>query len=158
MLELSLGIAVASAVMAGVFFAFSSFVMTALGNIQPAEGIRAMQRINIEVLCRSFSLLFFGLPVASVGLGVYALWHLSQPESVYYLLGGIVYLAGSFLVTIVGNVPLNDALARVDPDTDDANDEWRAYLSAWTRWNHVRATACLVACIVIAGGSYVYWM
>ena len=74
------------------------------------------------------------------------------------LLGGIVYLAGSFLVTIVGNVPLNDALARVDPDTDDANDEWRAYLSAWTRWNHVRTAACLVACIVIAGGSYVYWV
>lgn len=34
--------ALASALMGGVFFAFSSFVMPALGRIPPAEGIRAM--------------------------------------------------------------------------------------------------------------------
>ena len=69
-------------------------------------------------------------------------------------MGGIVYLAGCFLVTIVGNVPLNDALARVDPDAEGASDEWRAYLSAWTRWNHVRTGACVIVGVVIAGGSY----
>lgn len=70
MLDLiSFSIAIAAVVMAGVFFAFSSFVMTALGNIAPAEGIKAMQRINIDVFCWSFSLLFFGIPLASLGLG-----------------------------------------------------------------------------------------
>lgn len=155
MIELiSLSIAVASAVMAGVFFAFSSFVMTALGNIKPAEGIRAMQRINIDVFCWSFSLLFFGIPLASLGLGVFAVWQWSQPDSVYYLMGSIVYLAGSFFVTVAGNVPLNNALGRVDPDSHNAIDEWRAYLVCWTRWNHVRAAACLTACVVIVGASY----
>lgn len=154
MLELSLGIAVASAVMAGVFFAFSSFIMTALSNIAPAEGIRAMQRINIDVFCWSFSLLFFGIPLASVGLGIYAVLHFSQPESLYYLIGSIVYLAGSFFVTAVGNVPLNNSLARLDPDAHNAIEQWRGYLVSWTRCNHVRTLACLAACLVFAGASY----
>jgi len=156
MIELiSLSIAIASAVMAGVFFAFSSFIMTALGNIKPAEGIRAMQRINIDVFCWSFSLLFFGIPLASLGLAVFAVWQWSQPNSLYYLMGSIVYLAGSFVVTIAGNVPLNNALARLDPEAHNAIDEWRTYLAYWTRWNHIRAVACLIACIVIIGTSYV---
>lgn len=79
-----------------------------------------MQRINIDVFCWSFSILFFSVSLASLGLGVYAVWHLSQPESVYYLVGSIVYLVGSFLVTVAGNVPLNNALARVDPDAHNA--------------------------------------
>lgn len=159
MIELiSLSIAVASAVMAGVFFVFSSFIMTALGNIKPAEGIRAMQRINIDVICWSFSLLFFGIPLASLGLGVFAVWQWPQPESIYYLMGSIVYLAGCFFVTVAGNVPLNNALARVDPDAHNAIEEWRAYLVCWTRWNHVRAAACLITCIVIVCANYAKWI
>ncbi len=158
MSTIGFSIAVACGVMAGVFFAFSSFVMTALGNIQPGEGIRAMQRINVDVFCWSFSLLFFGIPVASLGLGVYAAMHFSQPESVYNLVGSIVYLAGSFVVTIAGNVPLNDALARVNPDAHHASDEWRTYLVSWTRWNHVRTAACLAACIAYFGAGYRLWI
>ncbi|MBL1321565.1 MAG: DUF1772 domain-containing protein [Methylophaga sp.] len=147
---LSLSIAIASAVMAGVFFAFSSFVMTALGNIKPAEGIKAMQRINIDVYCWSFSLLFFVIPLASLALGVFAILHWSQPNSVHYLLASIVYVTGSFFVTIACNVPLNNTLARVDPDAYNAKDEWRAYLLYWTRWNHVRTTACLISSVVLS--------
>ena len=155
MLELiSLSIAIASAVMAGVFFAFSSFVMTALGKVKPAEGIRAMQRINIDVFCWSFSLLFFGLPLALFGLGIFSIWQWSQADSIYYLIASSVYLAGCFFVTGAGNVPLNNALARLDPDASDAVDSWRAYLVSWTRWNHLRTTACLICCIVLISASY----
>jgi uncharacterized membrane protein len=34
---------------AGVFFAFSSFVMAALRRLPPAQGIAAMQSINVEI-------------------------------------------------------------------------------------------------------------
>ncbi|BCG62550.1 MAG: hypothetical protein methR_P0193 [Methyloprofundus sp.] len=155
MLDLiSFSIAIAAAVMAGIFFAFSSFVMTALGNIAPAEGIRAMQRINIDVFCWSFSLLFFGVPLSALGLGIFAVWQWPQPGSGYYLLGSIVYLVGCFGVTAAANVPLNNALARVDPSADNATNEWRGYLVCWTRWNHVRTVACLIACILIISASY----
>ncbi|OQK16159.1 hypothetical protein AU255_13720 [Methyloprofundus sedimenti] len=128
--------------------------MTALGNIAPAEGIKAMQRINIDLFCWSFSFLFFGIPLASLGLGVYAVWQWSEPDSVFYLMGGIVYLAGCFGVTAAANVPLNNALAQIDPDADSATNEWRMYLVRSTHWNHVRTVACLIACILIISASY----
>ncbi len=42
--------ALGSALVAGVFFAFSTFVMKALGRLQPEQGIAAMQSINVTVL------------------------------------------------------------------------------------------------------------
>jgi uncharacterized membrane protein len=38
------------ALIAGVFFAFSTFVMSALARLQPAMGIAAMQSINIKAI------------------------------------------------------------------------------------------------------------
>lgn len=46
--------------MAGVFFAFSTFVMKALGARPLAQGIAAMQSINVAVINRWFMAAFFG--------------------------------------------------------------------------------------------------
>lgn len=45
---------------AGVFFAFSAFVMKALARLPPVQGIAAMQAINVAVLNRWFFAAFFG--------------------------------------------------------------------------------------------------
>jgi hypothetical protein len=45
---------------AAVFFAFSNFVMPALARIPPAEGIHAMQAINVTVLNQLFLGIFMG--------------------------------------------------------------------------------------------------
>ena len=142
---LTLGIAIAAATVGGIFLAFSSFLMTAFGNLHPSEGIRAMQRINIDVFCWSFTLLFFGVPLAFIGLGLYGLSHLNSPDADYLLVSGCIYLLGCIGVTMVGNVPLNEKLARVDPDSSQGAALWRSYLIQWTRWNHVRTAACLAA-------------
>jgi hypothetical protein len=42
--------ALGSALIGGLFFAFSAFVMRALGRLPPAGGIAAMQSINVAVL------------------------------------------------------------------------------------------------------------
>ncbi|TBR24737.1 MAG: hypothetical protein EPO10_25145, partial [Reyranella sp.] len=52
--------AVGSGLVAGIFYAFSSFVMGALGRLPPGHGIEAMQAINVVVINRSFMLAFFG--------------------------------------------------------------------------------------------------
>lgn len=43
-----------AALIGGVFFAFSSFIMKALARLPSAEGVAAMQSINAVVLNRSF--------------------------------------------------------------------------------------------------------
>ncbi len=49
------------------------------------------------------------------------------------------------LVTIVFNVPRNEALALVGPDDPDGGKLWAGYVSSWTAWNHVRTAAALAA-------------
>lgn len=134
---------------AGVFFAFSTFVMNALSQRPSAEGIAAMQSINITVINPLFMTAFLGTAAACVFLAASSLlkWH--QPGAAYVLLGSLLYLIGTVLVTIVFNVPLNDALAIVKPDSTDGARLWAKYLTSWTFWNHIRTTAALMAAALL---------
>ncbi len=142
---LTLVSALGSGLMAGFFFAFSVSVMKALGRLPPAQGIAAMRSINVVVINPVFLIAFFGTAVACVAVAISTLstWH--RPGAAYLLAGGLLYLVGSFIVTIAFNVPRNNALAAVDPASTAAAASWASYLSAWTAWNHVRAAAALAA-------------
>ncbi|WP_119302451.1 anthrone oxygenase family protein [Dongia deserti] len=139
--------ALGSGLMAGVFFAFSSFVMTALARLAPTEGMRAMQTINVTVLNRLFLSIFMGTGAISIVAIVMAFlrW---EDGSMYTLLGGGIYLLGSILVTMRGNVPLNNALAALDAEAPDSARRWSDYVRDWTRWNHVRTVACAAALVL----------
>lgn len=130
---------------AGVFFAFSTFVMSALARLQPVQGIAAMQAINITVINPLFMAAFLGTAAACLFGTVLALLKWQQPGSAYLLIGSLLYLIGTFLVTIACNVPLNDALAAVEPTSNDGAALWTRYLINWTAWNHVRTAAALAA-------------
>ena len=130
---------------AGVFFAFSTFVMNALARLQPPSGIAAMQSINITAINPLFMVALFGTAAACIFLAVSSLLEWHQPGAPYLLLGSLLYLVGTVLVTIACNVPLNDALAKVDPDSTDGANLWISYLANWTLWNHVRTVAALAA-------------
>jgi uncharacterized membrane protein len=130
---------------AGVFFAFSSFVMNALARLTPAQGIAAMQSINVTVINPLFLGVFVGTAAACLLLSISTLFRWHRPGAVYLLAGCLLYIVGSFLVTLVFNVPRNDALAAVDPGSAEGAKVWAGYLSSWTAWNHVRTVAALAA-------------
>ena len=67
---LTLLAALGSGLMAGLFFAFSSFVMAALAKLPPEQGISAMNSINVTILNATFGLAFFGTAVLCLALGV----------------------------------------------------------------------------------------
>jgi uncharacterized membrane protein len=146
---LALLTALGSGLMAGVFFTFSSFVMKALARLSPAEGIAAMQSINVTVINPLFMAVFLGTAAASLVVAVAALLRWSEPGAVYLLLGGALYLVGCFVVTGAFNVPRNNALAAAAPHDPAAHRLWAEYLSRWTAWNHVRTAASLTAAAVL---------
>ncbi|HEY9652750.1 MAG TPA: anthrone oxygenase family protein [Coleofasciculaceae cyanobacterium] len=119
--------------------------MPALARLQPPQGIAAMQSINITVINSLFMGAFLGTAAVCLYLGGSSLlkWH--QPGAAYLLIGSLLYLIGTFGVTIVFNVPLNDALATVKPDSTDGANLWANYLVNWTFWNHIRTIAALAA-------------
>ncbi|GAB4229159.1 MAG: DUF1772 domain-containing protein [Stanieria sp.] len=130
---------------AGIFFAFSTFVMKALAQLPSAQGIAAMQSINIKVINLWFMLVFLGTAAICVFLAISSLlkWH--QPGAVYLLVGSLFYLVGTLGVTMVFNVPLNDALANVEPNSTEGASLWTKYLINWTIWNHIRTVFALAA-------------
>ncbi|MDZ8183872.1 MAG: anthrone oxygenase family protein [Nostoc sp. ChiSLP02] len=138
---LKLFAALGCGLVAGVFFAFSTFVMSALARIEPREGIVAMQSINITAINPLFMVALFGTALACLFIAIASLskWH--QPSAAYLLFGSLLYLVGTVLVTIAFNVPLNDALAIAKPDSPEGANLWTRYLTQWTFWNHVRTIA-----------------
>jgi uncharacterized membrane protein len=147
---LTLICAAGSALVAGVFFVFSVCVMRALSSLPPSHGIAAMQSINVTIVNPWFLSLFLGtagtclLALASAVV----LWGSAGAASA--LLGSVLYLVGVLFVTVRCNLPRNDALARVAPDTEAAARLWAEYLSGWTAWNHVRTVAALAAALSFA--------
>ncbi|MEE8584766.1 MAG: anthrone oxygenase family protein [Acidobacteriota bacterium] len=130
---------------AGVFFAFSAFLMKALARLPPAQGIAAMQSINVAVINPLFMVALFGTALACVALAVSSLFRWSEPGAAYLLVGSLLYLVGTVAVTIVFNVPRNDALAAVEADTAEGANLWPRYIAGWTVWNHLRTAAALAA-------------
>ena len=137
---------------AGVFFAFSAFVMKALSRLPPAQGIAAMQSINVVVINPLFTVALFGTALACVALAVSSLFRWNEPSAVYLLFESLLYLVGTIVVTVVINVPWNDKLAAVEADTADGASLWLRYVAAWTAWNHVRTVAAITAAASLTFG------
>lgn len=139
--------ALGSGLVAGTFFAFSVFIMTALARLPPEYGIAAMQSINTTILRSLFMLFFLLTALLSVVIAVIAIRHWDISVSPAMLAGAGLYLVTVFLSTIVFNVPLNDALAKVDGNSGEAARIWQAYVVDWTRWNHLRTVAAVLSTI-----------
>ena len=141
-----------SALVGGVFFAFSSFVMKALARVPASEGIAAMQSINVVVINPSFLGVFIGTALLLVAMVALVLVNRSHPSMIFFIGGAIFYFVGTFLVTMFGNVPLNDQLAAVSATEPDAVKLWMRYLDRWTTWNHIRTGAAMVAALLYSVG------
>jgi uncharacterized membrane protein len=137
--------AIGCGLVAGVFFAFSTFVMPALARLKPSQGITAMQSINITAINPLFMLALLGTAVACLFIVISTLLHWHRSGTIYLSIGSLLYLVGTILVTILGNVPLNYALANVDPNSTEGTILWAKYLTDWTFWNHVRTLTALAA-------------
>ncbi len=146
---LTFATALGCGLIAGVFFTFSTFVMPALGRLPAPQGIAAMQSINVAAITPSFMAALFGTGLACAILIGGSLMTWSRPGGVYVVLGSLLYLLGTILVTIVANVPRNDALAAVDPATAEAATLWASYLTSWTVWNHVRSATAFGAAALL---------
>nr|WP_298727552.1 anthrone oxygenase family protein [uncultured Steroidobacter sp.] len=131
--------AVGSGLNGGLFFVFSNTVMRAFDRLPAAGAVAAMNSINRAILNSLFFLAFFGTALLCVALLVGLL------NSPLVVAGALFYLIGAIGVTMVCNVPLNEKLEAVSPSADDLESQWHAYRGPWTRWNHVRTAACLLA-------------
>jgi len=139
--------AIGSGIVAGIFFAFSSFVMTALGKISPAQAVAAMNSINVTVINPGFMTAFMGTGVLCLVIGVESPFLWNHTGAGLAFLASLVYLLGCFGATMVLNVPLNNQLASI-ADPAAAIAFWPEYLKTWTMWNHLRTIAAALSAVL----------
>lgn len=142
---LTLVTALGCGLIGGLFFAFSTAVMKALSRLPSSEGIAAMQYINVVIINPIFLSAFLGTAAGCALVIIASLLRWHYPGSVCLLVGGVLYLVGSLLVTAAFNIPRNNALASAVPTDPKSASLWADYLSTWTAWNHLRTVASILA-------------
>ncbi|MYM54146.1 anthrone oxygenase family protein [Thalassovita mangrovi] len=145
-------LALSAGLVAGVFLAFSDFIMTSLSASKPAAGTEAMQIINREVHGSIFALLLIGLVPVSAVVALFGYFTLPGSASAWLIVATAVYFAGVMLVTGLGNVPMNMRLEAMPQAGAAAQAYWPDYVRGWVVWNHLRTAASFgtMACYVIA--------
>jgi len=141
----ALGTALACALVGGVLYAFSAFVMRGLADLPPLDGLAAMQSINRAALHPAVFAPLLLTAAACVGVGVAG----SRAGESWAVAAAALFVVGTVVVTGAANVPRNEALARVEASAPDAAARWRTYLRSWVAWNHVRTSAALAAAVAL---------
>ena len=134
--------AVGSGLVAGLCFAFGSFLLRSFDRLGPSQAIRTMQSINATILQSTSMWVWMATPILGVVATAFAVER-GRPMAAL-----VSYVAGALLITRLRNIPLNEELDRVNPDAPGAEEAWRSYRVRWGRWNTLRALACGLA----AGG------
>jgi uncharacterized membrane protein len=123
--------------LAGIYLAYAVSVMPALRRLDDATFTRMMNTINVVIVNPLFVLVFIGAPVSAVAV-------LFWQRDALTLSGALLGLV-TLLVTVVRNIPLNDALA--------AGRTRQAFEGPWVRWNVVRTGSGIASltCLLLAG-------
>ena len=141
--SLTIAAALGAGVTAGVYFAFSTFVMAGIRKLAPSQSIAAMNAMNKAAPASPlFMLLLFGTAVGCVLLAISGFQHQGSPAATWQLVGCALYLVSLF-VTMIYHVPHNDQLMKVDPNSAGAAQTWSHFIKPWMAWTHVRTVAAL---------------
>ena len=143
---LTVAAAIGAGLSAGVYLAFSTFVMPGLRKQSPSHAISAMNSINKAAPSNPLLMLvLFGTGIVCVLLMITGLQHRGQPAAGWQIAGAALYLV-SVLILVGYHVPHNNELMKVDPSGTEANAAWSHFYPAWMAWNHIRT-------LTAAGGA-----
>ncbi|MBU2992822.1 DUF1772 domain-containing protein [Octadecabacter sp. 1_MG-2023] len=137
----------------GFFYAYSVSAMWGLDVVAPATAIEAMQGINSQVRNAAFFPAFFLTPVL-LALSAWSAYGTTKPAAFAFGAAAIIYLSGGLILTMLVNVPMNEALAQIiiPDDPTAAAQIWAEYSAPWLLWNHIRTAFSGVAVLLAGGG------
>lgn len=141
-----------TALIAGLFYAYSCSVNPGLGKLPDMEYIAAMQSINMAIVNPVFMLSFIGT-LLLLPTSTYLHYTGSFPARfIFLLIASLIYIIGTFGVTIFGNVPLNDALASFNlqkANIQEIADERSKFEESWNRLHTIRTFAAVTSLSLI---------
>jgi uncharacterized membrane protein len=144
--------ATVTALIAGLFYAYTCSVNIGLGKL-PDEGyIAAMQSINREIQNPLFFVSFMGT-VLLLPISTWMQYKAGASTAFLLLLAAsLIYVTGTFAVTMFGNVPLNKALDKFHLQSATAAEiaHQRAMFEArWNRLHNIRTIASVASLVLV---------
>lgn len=140
---------VVTGIMAGIYFAFSTFVMKALNQLEPSPAAKAMNSINDVIVNTVFLPIFFGSTLWYAGLILWQFAEWKHETSWLFIAAALIYIVGMFVVTAFGNVPLNNKLKASSSSSESLTQYWSHYYKNWNLFNYVRTVSCVAACALL---------
>ncbi|REC44107.1 DUF1772 domain-containing protein [Chryseobacterium pennipullorum] len=138
-----------TALIGGLFYAYSCSVVLGLGKLSDTEYLKAMQHINREILNPVFFMSFMGTAIL---LPVSAFVFRGQPAFIFILLAALAYLIGVFGVTVARNVPMNNMLNQFDipGSTVEAIKQMREnFERRWNFLNNIRTVFSIISIALV---------
>ncbi|MDF1695200.1 MAG: DUF1772 domain-containing protein [Saprospiraceae bacterium] len=138
---------------AGLCFTWSNAVTPGIGSLDHMSFLKAFQAMNRAIINKSFMIVFFG-PVILLFLNAY----LFRNDSIsfwLFLAAAILFFVGIGLVTILGNVPLNEILDASNLETlskIELQELRNKFEDPWNRWHILRTISSFTSFVLLIIG------
>jgi uncharacterized membrane protein len=140
-----------TALVTGLFYGYSVSVNGGLHRLNDSEYVKAMQSINAVIQNPIFFVSFIG-PILLLPLAAFLHRDANSMQFALLLASSALYIAGSFALTMVGNVPLNERLAKFNASKSSGNEIAQAragFERPWNRLHAIRTIASIAATVLI---------
>tara|TARA_R110000868_G_C10949382_1_gene767691 strand:- start:2236 stop:2742 length:507 start_codon:yes stop_codon:yes gene_type:complete len=136
---------------AGLCFTWSNAITPGIGRLDDLGYLRSFQQMNRTILNSWFFVVFFGPSL----IGLISLYLFKgSPATLLWLLilAMATYFFGVALVTIFGNVPLNEMLDKVDLNTASSEELGQlreSFELKWNRLHHIRTISSIISFLLL---------
>lgn len=131
---------------AGLCFTWTNAITPGIGRLDDIGYLQAFQHMNRTILNPLFLLVFL-TPFLFSGIGTFLLR--SQSNLFWFLVAATcVYFIGLVLVTMLGNVPLNELLDKTDLSTtslENAQTIRKQFENKWNNLHLIRTVAAVIS-------------
>ncbi|MFV1884942.1 MAG: DUF1772 domain-containing protein [Balneola sp.] len=142
---------------AGLCFTWSNAVTSGIGRLDNLTFLKSFQSMNRVIINGKFLIVFFG-PVILLFLNTY-LFKSNTTTLWLFLVAAILFFVGVGLVTVFGNVPLNEILDKSNLETltsTDLQELRNKFEQPWNRWHMVRTFSSLISfSLLLIGLAYI---
>ena len=131
---------------AGLFYAWMVSVIPGTRKVLDLTYLESMQSINRAILNPAFYLIFMGSPLV-LAISTFQQFN-SGPKFWLLLAATLIYILGTFGVTVFGNVRLNDALDVLDLASlgeIEIKSFRESYEGKWNRLHWIRTVFAVLA-------------
>lgn len=143
-----------NAALFGFFYAWVCSTMWGLDGADPRIAISAMQATNGAVRNVVFAPAFFATGPVLVLAAILAVLAGHRAAAALLAASGLIVLGLATLLTMLVNLPMNEALALVEVPQDLAAAQaiWQDYSPRWQFWNQIRTVTSGIGFLVALAG------